>query len=90
MTRVNNRHDAINLAQGFPEFDPPEDLIREAHRALDGKYHQYAVTWGTDSIREANRGQVRQLQRRRGGSCPPRYCVLRGHGVDDRRHDGGS
>ena len=53
MTRVNNRHDAINLAQGFPEFDPPEDLIREAHRALDGKYHQYAVTWGTDSIREA-------------------------------------
>ena len=53
MTRVNNRYGAINLAQGFPEFDPPAELIEAAHKAIDGSFHQYAVTWGTDSIREA-------------------------------------
>ncbi len=53
MTRVNNRYDAINLAQGFPEFDPPAELIEAAHSAIDGSFHQYAVTWGTDSIRQA-------------------------------------
>ena len=53
MTRVNNRYEAINLAQGFPEFDPPAELIEAAHQAIDGSFHQYAVTWGTDSIRQA-------------------------------------
>ena len=53
MTRVNNRFGAINLAQGFPEFNPPDELIEAAHSAMDGDFHQYAITWGTDSIRQA-------------------------------------
>jgi aspartate/methionine/tyrosine aminotransferase len=46
MTRLAQRHDAINLAQGFPDFDPPEELLAALERAVRGPHHQYAVTWG--------------------------------------------
>ena len=53
MTRVAIRHGAINLSQGFPDFDPPRALLEAAARsALDGP-HQYAVTWGAQNFREA-------------------------------------
>ncbi len=53
MTRVADAHNAINLSQGFPDFDPPRELV-EALRAtaLRGP-HQYAVTWGARNFREA-------------------------------------
>ena len=53
MTRVNNRFNAVNLAQGFPDFDPPKDIVQAAKQALDEGYHQYAITWGSPSIRKA-------------------------------------
>ena len=53
MTRVNNQYDGINLAQGMPNFPPPRELIEAAHRAIDGDFHQYAITWGTPSLRRA-------------------------------------
>lgn len=53
MTRVAQQTNAVNLAQGFPDFDPPAELIAAAHRALDGDYHQYAITWGARNFREA-------------------------------------
>ena len=53
MTRVNNQFDAINLAQGFPDFDPPPEIIDSAKQALDEGFHQYAITWGSPSIRNA-------------------------------------
>jgi aminotransferase len=53
MTRLANRHDAINLAQGFPDFDPPEELLAALERATRGPHHQYAVTWGAPRFREA-------------------------------------
>ncbi|HSL50248.1 MAG TPA: aminotransferase class I/II-fold pyridoxal phosphate-dependent enzyme, partial [Candidatus Deferrimicrobiaceae bacterium] len=53
MTRVNNQYDGINLAQGMPNFPPPRELIEAAHRAIDGDFHQYAITWGTPSHRRA-------------------------------------
>ena len=53
MTRVAISHGAINLSQGFPDFDPPRALLEAAARtALDGP-HQYAVTWGAQNFREA-------------------------------------
>lgn len=53
MTRVANRHGAINLAQGFPDFAAPE-LIKEAGaRAIAGDVNQYAVTWGSERLRRA-------------------------------------
>jgi aminotransferase len=53
MTRLANAHGAINLSQGFPDFDPPEELRRAAE--LSGRHgpHQYAVTWGAPNFRAA-------------------------------------
>jgi aspartate/methionine/tyrosine aminotransferase len=53
MTRLANRHGAVNLAQGFPDFDPPEELLIALERATRGPHHQYAVTWGAPRFREA-------------------------------------
>lgn len=53
MTRLANRHGAINLAQGFPDFDPPEELLVALERATRGPHHQYAVTWGAPRFRQA-------------------------------------
>ena len=54
MTRVSAQHGGgVNLAQGFPNFPPPRVLVEAAHRALDGDFHQYAITWGARNLREA-------------------------------------
>lgn len=53
MTRLARQHDAINLAQGFPDFDPPEELLAALERAVRGPHHQYAVTWGAPRFRAA-------------------------------------
>lgn len=53
MTRICMQHDAINLSQGFPDFDPPrviEDRLAEV--AYKGP-HQYAITWGAPNFRAA-------------------------------------
>ena len=52
-TRLANQYGAINLAQGFPDFDPPEELLAALERATRGPHHQYAVTWGAPRFREA-------------------------------------
>ena len=53
MSRVAARHGAINLAQGFPDWDPPEALVQAAKDAMDAHRHQYAVTWGSTELRTA-------------------------------------
>jgi len=53
MTRVANQYGAINLSQGFPDFDPPAELVAAAKQALEEGYHQYAVTWGAPAFRQA-------------------------------------
>lgn len=53
MTRVSNSHNAINLSQGFPDFDPPLELVKAGKRALDEGFHQYAITWGSPDFRQA-------------------------------------
>jgi aminotransferase len=53
MSRVAARHGAINLAQGFPDWDPPADLVAAGRAAMDAGRHQYAVTWGSPELREA-------------------------------------
>ncbi len=52
-TRLANQHGAINLSQGFPDFDPPDLLLEGLERATRGPFHQYAVTWGAPRFREA-------------------------------------
>ncbi|TVP57319.1 MAG: aminotransferase class I/II-fold pyridoxal phosphate-dependent enzyme [Gemmatimonadales bacterium] len=53
MTRVAREHDAINLAQGFPDFPTPELLKDAACRAIRDDVNQYAVTWGAPALRLA-------------------------------------
>lgn len=53
MSRVAHQHGAINLAQGFPDWDPPALLVQAAKDAMDGGRHQYAVTWGSAELRQA-------------------------------------
>jgi aminotransferase len=53
MSRVAQRHGAINLAQGFPDFDPPAELVAAGKQAMDAGRHQYAVTWGSPELRTA-------------------------------------
>ena len=53
MTRVAREHDAINLAQGFPDFPAPQLLKDAACAAIQGDVNQYAITWGTANLRNA-------------------------------------
>jgi len=68
MTRLANRHGAINLAQGFPDFAPPEELLAALERATRGPHHQYAVTWGAPRFRTA---LARKISRFTGLSVDP-------------------
>jgi aminotransferase len=53
MTRLAQAHDAVNLAQGFPDFSCPPELKRAAAAAIDADVNQYAVTWGAPGFRRA-------------------------------------
>ncbi len=53
MTRVAEAHGAVNLSQGFPDFDPPRELVEAAQRALENGYNQYSTTWGAPALRDA-------------------------------------
>jgi aminotransferase len=53
MTRLALQHDAINLAQGFPDFAAPSEIKEAAKRAIDADINQYAITWGAKPFRDA-------------------------------------
>ncbi len=53
MSRLAARYDAINLAQGMPDFETPQELKDAACRAIQEGFNQYAVTWGAPPLRQA-------------------------------------
>ncbi len=53
MTRLSAKYDAINLAQGYPDFSCPQELKDAAAKAVADDYNQYSVTWGSPTLREA-------------------------------------
>lgn len=53
MTRLNNMHGGVNLAQGFPDFPAPSELKEAAVAAIRDDVNQYAITWGAKSFRDA-------------------------------------
>jgi len=53
MTRISNARGGINLAQGFPDFDPPAAIRQAAIDAIQQGWNQYAVTFGEADLREA-------------------------------------
>ncbi len=68
MTRLCQQHQAINLAQGFPDWDPPREVLEAAKRAIDGGYNQYAITWGAPNFRKAI---ARKMKTVNGIECDP-------------------
>ncbi len=52
MTQAANKHGAVNLAQGFPNFDGPEEIKEAAIKAMKGDYNQYAPSVGLPRLRE--------------------------------------
>jgi len=61
MTRVVSQYGGVNLAQGMPNFRPPQAVVDAAHRALDGDFHQYAITWGAPGLRRAIADKYRKF-----------------------------
>lgn len=53
MTRIANQYDAINLSQGFPDFDPPKEILNRLEQVAHEDYNQYAITWGAQDFRDA-------------------------------------
>ena len=53
MTRVSNQYGAVNLSQGFPDFNPPKALLDRLSRVAYEDKHQYSITWGAQNLREA-------------------------------------
>jgi aspartate/methionine/tyrosine aminotransferase len=53
MTRIASLHQAVNLAQGFPDFPMPAVMKEAAVTAIHGDVNQYAVTWGAPVLRQA-------------------------------------
>lgn len=53
MTRIANEYGAINLSQGFPDFDPPQEIINRLSEVAHEDFNQYAITWGAQNFRDA-------------------------------------
>ncbi|MDE7431579.1 MAG: aminotransferase class I/II-fold pyridoxal phosphate-dependent enzyme [Lachnospiraceae bacterium] len=53
MTRVSDLYGAINLSQGFPDFEPPKEITERLSEVADKGPHQYALTWGAENFRKA-------------------------------------
>ena len=53
MTRISNKCGAVNLSQGFPDFDPPKEILDRLAEVAHEDYHQYSITWGAQNFREA-------------------------------------
>ena len=53
MTRISNQYGAVNLSQGFPDFEPPRAILDRLAEVSQEDFHQYSITWGAQNLREA-------------------------------------
>lgn len=53
MTRISLKYNAVNLSQGFPDFDPPKEILTRLAEVSAQDFHQYSITWGSQNFREA-------------------------------------
>ena len=53
MTRVSLQYGAVNLSQGFPDFEPPKEILDRLAEVAHEDFHQYAITWGAQNFRQA-------------------------------------
>ncbi|MBR1534398.1 MAG: aminotransferase, partial [Ruminococcus sp.] len=52
MTRISLQYNAVNLSQGFPDFDPPKEILDRLAKVSREDFHQYSITWGAQNFRE--------------------------------------
>ncbi|WP_438026000.1 methionine aminotransferase [Sorangium sp. So ce233] len=65
MTRLANEHGAINLSQGFPDFDCAPELVETVARHMRAGHNQYAPMQGVLALREALSAKIERLYGRR-------------------------
>lgn len=53
MTRISNQYNAVNLSQGFPDFEPPQQILNRLAEVTKEDFHQYSTTWGSQNFRDA-------------------------------------
>ena len=61
MTKMANDYKAINLSQGFPDFDPPEELKKLVNHFIESGHNQYAPMQGVKILRERISDKIRKL-----------------------------
>lgn len=61
MTRISNQYGAINLSQGFPDFEPPRQILERLAQVTSEDFHQYAITWGAQNFREALAAKIQHF-----------------------------
>ena len=78
MTRVAITHNAVNLAQGFPDYPAPDALKIAAAQAIFNNENQYAVTWGTKDLRDAITEKIERDYQTTGFECDgcPNHCEI--------------
>lgn len=64
MTRISNQYGAVNLSQGFPDFDPPKEILDRLAEVTRENYHQYSITWGSQHFRDALAAKQSRLMNR--------------------------
>ncbi|WP_437832892.1 methionine aminotransferase [Sorangium sp. So ce1153] len=65
MTRLANEHGAINISQGFPDFDCAPELVETVARHMRAGHNQYAPMQGVLALREALSAKIERLYGRR-------------------------
>ena len=87
MTRVANAHQAINLSQGFPDFDPPGRIGSGGEKGYGRRIQPIRDYLGIAPLPPGPGPQTKSLDGTRSGSGREYRCHLRQHGGHDRGHD---
>ena len=77
---------SINLSQGFPDFDPPQEILDALKEAAEQSTPVFHHLWGEEFPGRAGRNVYKEIcprDRSGKGDC----CDLRGNGSDDGGDD---
>ena len=61
MTRISNLYGAVNLSQGFPDFEPPREILDRLAQVTREDFHQFSITWGAQNFREALAAKIQHF-----------------------------
>ena len=76
MTRISNQYGAVNLSQGFPDFEPPREILERLAQVTKEDFHQYAITWGAQNFRTFISTQSLGVRRISGRHLPPKSSIF--------------